>query len=237
MSTDHRIVTAQISLILRKNATRTTTTVHYDWLLLNNRDSRDKYTLVLRNNYDALQEQPKTHTPNKEYENVVNAHLEAAAEFIPTKQRTKYRVPWETLVVREKRADVKTDSKCNRKNPTNTNAQKLKKGQNKLANIYRKEQTEYIQNHIDKIRESVEARQSRKALQTINEVSRRKRTVKAKMRATSQQDRIHLWKQHFKNLLGNPPEVTHEPITRIIRHQTRTVYSRRTRLGTEKNQK
>ena len=25
-----------------------------------------------------------------------------------------------------------------------------------------------------------------------------------------------MWKQHFENLLGNPPNVTHEPITRII---------------------
>ena len=36
---------------------------------------------------------------------------------------------------------------------------------------------------------------------------------------TSQQDRIHLWKQHFKNLLWNPPEVTHEPIMRIVSKQ------------------
>ena len=76
----------------------------------------------------------------------VNAHLEAAAEFILTKQKRKYRVPWETLAVRKKRADVKAASKCNRKNPTNTNVLKLKKAQNELANIYLKEQTEYIQN-------------------------------------------------------------------------------------------
>ena len=48
--------------------------------------------------------------------------------------------------------------KCNRKNPTNTNALELKKAQNELANIYLKEQTEYIQNLIDKIRDSVEDR-------------------------------------------------------------------------------
>ena len=29
----------------------------------------------------------------------------------------------------------------------------------------------------------------------------------------------HLWKQHFENLLGNPPEVIHKPITRIISKQ------------------
>ena len=72
----------------------------------------------------------QTHTPNDEYENFVHAHLEAAAECIPTKQRTKPRVPWETLAVREKHADVIIASKCNRKNSTNTNANalKLKKG-------------------------------------------------------------------------------------------------------------
>ena len=40
-------------------------------------------------------------TPNDEYEIFVNAHLEATANCIPTKPRTKYRVPRETLAVRE----------------------------------------------------------------------------------------------------------------------------------------
>ena len=72
------------------------------------------------------------------------------------------------------------------------------------------------QNQIDTIRDSVEDRQSRIAWQTINEVSRRKSIAKAKLKATNQQEQIKLWKQHFENLQGNPPKVTHEPITRII---------------------
>ena len=121
--------------------------------------------------------------------------------------------------MREKRALVKTASKNYRKNPTNTNALKLKTAQYQLAGIYIKEQTEYIQNQIDKIRDSVEDRQSRIAWQTINEVSRRKNTAKAKLKAANQQERIKLWKQHFENLLGNPPKITPEPITRIISKQ------------------
>ena len=95
---NHRIVTAKIRLSLRRNAapTTTTTTVNYDCSLLNNKVIRDKYALTLRNKFDALQEISETPTPNDEYENFVNAHLEAAAECIPTKQRAKYRVPWET---------------------------------------------------------------------------------------------------------------------------------------------
>ena len=62
-------------------------------------------------------------------------------------------------------------------------------------------------------------RQSRIVWQTINEVSRRESTAKAKLKAANQQERIKLWKQHFENLLGNPPKVTHELITTIISKQ------------------
>ena len=44
----------------------------------------------LRNKFDALQEKSETYTPNDEYKNFVNAHLDAAAECIPTKQRAKH---------------------------------------------------------------------------------------------------------------------------------------------------
>ena len=121
--------------------------------------------------------------------------------------------------MREKRALVKTASKNYRKNQTSTNALKLKTAQYQLAGIYIKEQTEYIQNQIDKIRDLVEDRQSRIAWKAINEVSWRKNTAKAKLKAVNQQERIKLWKQHFENLLGNPPKITHEPITRIISKQ------------------
>ena len=35
-------------------------------------------------------------------ENFVNAHVEAAVQCIPSKQRAKPRAPWETLAVRKK---------------------------------------------------------------------------------------------------------------------------------------
>ena len=128
VSTDHRIVTAKIRLSLRKNDKRTATTKHHDWALLNNKDVRDKYVLELRNRFETLQEKTEKSTPNDEYENFVNAHLEAAAKCIPTKIKTKYRVPWETLAVREKRALVKTASKNYRKKPNKQKCLKTKNG-------------------------------------------------------------------------------------------------------------
>ena len=158
-------------------------------------------------------------TSTDEHENFVNTHLEAAAECIRTKQRAKPRIPWETLAVRKKCADVKVASLSNRRNPTNINTQKLKKAQNELTNVYLKELTEYIQNHINKIKDSVEDRQSGIRWQTVNEVIRRKSTPNAKLKAASHEERIHLWKQHFENLPGKPPKNKHEPITKIFSNQ------------------
>ena len=160
VSSDHRIVTSKIRLILRRNADQTTT-VHYDWSLLNISDIRDKYMLTPRNKFNALQEISETHTATNEYENFVNAHLEAAVECIPIKQRVKPRVPWETLAVRKKRTDVKIASLHHRRKPTNISTQKVKKERNELTDVYLKEQTEYIQNQINKIIDSVEDKQSR----------------------------------------------------------------------------
>ena len=102
MYSDHRILTVRIRLSLLKNTVEITTTVQYEWPLLNNRDNRDNYTLSLRNKYSALYEISKTPTSNDKYENFVNAHLEEEVECKPTKQRTKPKVSWRTVAFRKK---------------------------------------------------------------------------------------------------------------------------------------
>ena len=57
------------------------------------------------------------------------------------------------------------------------------------------------------------------AWQTVNEESKRKSSTKAKLKATSQEEQLHQWKQDFENLLGNPLKVMHEPIPKIVSNQ------------------
>ena len=58
-----------------------------------------------------------------------------------------------------------------------------------------------------KRKNSLEDRQSWLAWQTVNEVSRRKSTNRVKQKSSYQEERFQKWKEHFKNLLENPPEV------------------------------
>ena len=78
---------------------------------------------------------------------------------------------------------MKTASLCNKRNPTNANAQKLKMAQNKLINAYQIEQIKYIQDQINRIRNSVEDRHYWIVWQAVNEVSKRKSTSRAKLKA------------------------------------------------------
>ena len=85
VSTDHRIVTAINTVKPSKFDKRTLTTKYSDWALLNNKDVRDKCVLELRNRFETLQEKTEKSTPNDEYETFVNAHLEAVAKCILSK--------------------------------------------------------------------------------------------------------------------------------------------------------
>ena len=83
-SFDHRIVSTKILLSLRRNTMQTTQTTLCDWFLLNNRDIRNNTKKQIRCSSGDIR-----NTPNDEYENFANAHLEIAAECILTKLRAK----------------------------------------------------------------------------------------------------------------------------------------------------
>ena len=71
----------------------TAKTPRYDGSSLTNRDICHKYSVTVRNKIDTLQELSETHTPNDEYEKFVNAAIDAAAEYLQTKQIAKCIAP------------------------------------------------------------------------------------------------------------------------------------------------
>ena len=85
---------------------------------------------------------------------------------------------------------------------------KFKKARRELTKTYQKEQ---IENQINKIRNLVEDRKLQLAWQTVNEVSWRKSTPRARLKAATQEEKLDQWKEHFKNLLRNPSEITNTP--------------------------
>ena len=214
---DHRIVVAKICLSLRSNKPKSNSGPRYIWSSLrNNDDVRTKFIITLNNRFDALQHENDEISPNSTYQNFEIATKEAAEACVPLKPKVKRRVPWETKEVVEKRENLKKAVLLKNSNPTQTNERKFKAAQTTLSETYEAEQIAYLQEKVDQIVNASVNKQAATAWQIVNEISGRKTTNKAKLKASSQQERIAQWKNHFQNLLGNPPDITNEPIKRIV---------------------
>ena len=102
------------------------------------------------------------------------------------------------------------------KTPTSKNIRNYRKARQELEETYNIEQHKYIQEQIETIRNAAENKQSSLAWQTVNEVTGRKRSMQAKLKASSQDKRLQKWKEHFQNLLGKAPVIKDQPIQQII---------------------
>ena len=102
VSFDCRIVSVKILLSLHRNKPQIIKASQYDWSSHTKSDIRNHFTIVVRNKFDTLQETIERHTANDEYENFITTHIEATAECIPIKPRTRCRVPWESIAFRKK---------------------------------------------------------------------------------------------------------------------------------------
>ena len=90
--------------------------------------------------------------------------------------------------------------------PSEENTESYNLAKKLLYDTYNTEQEIDLQSKIDEIKMAVSKKKS--AWKSVNDVSGRKKSNKAKIKAISGEERIIVWHNHFKDLLGNPPEIT-----------------------------
>ena len=116
----------------------------------------------------------------------------SAAKYIRTKLKVKLRVSSESFAIRKKRDVVKTSHLCNKRNPTNANAQKLKKAQTELKHS-RKNKENIFKTKSIRLEPRLDI-DDLKSLGRLNKVYKRMRTSRGKRKATRKEDLIHIWK-------------------------------------------
>ena len=87
VSSDHRIISANIHLSQCRTKTWTDKASWYDWSSIAKSNKYNQYMVTVRNKFDTLQEIFERHISNDQYENSVTAHVEAAVECILIKSR------------------------------------------------------------------------------------------------------------------------------------------------------
>lgn len=216
LSSDHRIIIAKIRLSLRSNKLKTAKSPRYDWKKLRDQNLANQFKITLSNRYQSLQDESNEITANSSYRNFETACAFAADELIPSRRKAKQTVPWESEDILQKRADLKAALYQRDTNPSRENRYRYRAAQTKLKHTYRTEQETYINSKIELIENSAINKQAALAWKTVNEISGRKSSNKAKLKASDQKERIDKWKVHFANLLGKAPRISIKETARIV---------------------
>ena len=103
--------------------------------------------------------------------------------------------------------------------PSPENIQRLSEARSSQKDAYETEQTNYLNRKISHIRNSVTNKRLAEAWKTVNEITGRKSSASAKFKATSQDERVQLWKKRFENLLGNPLRVANQLILPVVKSE------------------
>ena len=138
--------------------------------------------------------------------------------LIPQKEKIKRKVPWENETMIEKRKQLKKLAQMKNRNATTGNIRKHKQAQKDLEPTYFNEKQKYIQSQIDRIENASENKQSSLAWQTVNEITGQKKSTKAKIKASNQEERLKKWMNHFQNLLGKSPILSDSTIEKVVKY-------------------
>ena len=206
LGSDHRVVTAKIRLSLRMCKTRSKT-VNYDWSALKNEEIQRKYTVAVRNRYEALcsNEQSVTETAIT-YENFIKANTEVAEKIIPKKKihRKKHLSEQPGIIASREKVKEAFASYQVQSNPENLEI--LKREKDKLQSIYDTYEEEELSQLIEMVEKSNEKSQHGQSWKLINIITGRKHGKKGIINGTSKADRVQKWYKHFKDLLGGSSE-------------------------------
>ena len=200
---DHRVVVAKLRLSLRKRKSPPRK-VNYDWEKLNDVTLQERYTVTIRNKYDALRVEEET--INQQYDRFIQANKETAEELIPKIERNKKSTISNDPKVIEARNDVQSAFKNYIAKNDHESHVLLQKRKNELQQIYLKLQETELNNLVSKVEHANRQSKMKESWRLINRITNRKSTKQGMIKGASKEERVNKWYEHFSNLLGKEIE-------------------------------
>jgi len=209
---DHRIVTAKVSLRLRSTKPNASNKVtKYIWSdLATNKEMQEKYAVEVRNRYQLLLnecEEPVV----RDYDKFVQATAEAAEEClrpVPRSRKKLKSLDPRVKALRDEVEEAYAAYMADRKNEASRELYKKKKEE--LYDVYAIVDEEELTNMVNEAEQAHACSQHGVAWKLINEISGRHRAQSSKLKANSPEERVQMWLNHFSQLLGSPPKISDE---------------------------
>ncbi|XP_035664112.1 uncharacterized protein LOC118407702 [Branchiostoma floridae] len=209
---DHRAVTANISLRLRKSKIKNPKqNVKYIWSdLAADEGLQERYAVEVRNRYQALLlEDDEGQT--EDYDKFISANASAAEECLRKVPKQKKRIKCLDPRVSAVREEVEKAYQAylagNKKEELR---EKYKEKKQELYGTYAVIDEEELTSKIEEVEKAHKNSQHGAAWKLINDISGRNSAQSSKLKANSPEERVSLWYTHFSKLLGSPPVISEE---------------------------
>ena len=208
VGSDHRIVSAKIRLSLRKSKTMPKKK-QFDWkALASDEDLQKKYTVEVRNRFQPLEDVEETAT--EIYDRFVKANSEAAEQVIPVKKRSRKICFSSDNRVSSARNVVQQNYNIYQQETTEANRLNYKRAKKSLEETYNLVSEEDLTRKLLQVEKAHVNCKHGESWKLINEITGRRTSARGQLEGKTQQERVENWYNHFKSLLGNPPDIDNE---------------------------
>ncbi|XP_062577713.1 uncharacterized protein LOC134239565 [Saccostrea cucullata] len=202
VKSDHRIVSAKIKLSLRTS--KTAQKVKYDWKQFSsNTELQKKYTVAVKNRFQILMDESNS----ERYEKFVKANQEAMKECLPKRAKIKKSLRSLDPRVSEARQKAQEAQRQYESSKTDEDKDLWSVAVNNLYQAYKLAQEEELAEQIQGIETAHGEQRYGEAWKVVNEITGRKKAKEGQVAGNSPEERVSTWYTHFKNLLGNQPDV------------------------------
>ena len=210
IGSDHRVVVSDIRLSLRKTKTPPRRVV-YDWEEFKQDNAlQAHYSVEVKNRFNSLLSDNETDDATAQYNHLVTAIAEANKKLLPKRKKKKSHDPSnDPRVVDARYKLVETKSKYYLE-PSSKLLHEVNAQKSHLETTYNEVEEEILSNKITKVEMAAECSRSKESWNLINDITGRKTSSNILIKGGSSQERTQLWKTHFQNLLGQPPNITPE---------------------------
>ena len=196
VGSDHRI----LKLSLRNNSTKAKKT-QYDWSILKDKDTSTEYSKAVRDKFIELQSENLSAT--ELYENFIEADNTISKKMIPKRRvNRKVNTAYDHRI-QELREKVETAYNKYTLANTNESYEGLVKAKDNVRNMYTNIESNALQKATEQVELTNQESKHSKCWKLINEITGRKNTKKGIIKAKSKDDRVNIWYEHFKKLLGS----------------------------------
>ena len=204
VGSDHRIVTCFVQVSYRANKTPAQEPIRaVDWHQLNNNPLlRHHYSVEVKNRYDALLEENDVEA---DYGHLMESITAIALDLLPKKKKRRKENPYKDPNIEHHRNILQESSLAHRTSPSFSTKEKLEDAKKQLDEAYTAATSQYIQKQTALLEKSNPEHRHRSSWQIIRELTSSNSVPFSKIPGGTTEERLNIWFEHFKSLLGSDP--------------------------------